>query len=144
MIRTTLKSLAVAATLMVGGVAASTTSANAGDLSIDLRFGGPGGFFIGDRGFRGFHDFRRVCTPRKALRKARRNGLRRAHIVRVNGRRIVVAGRSRGDRVVVKFGRHRSCPTRSVRVFENERRIDRGGNRRNRDGRGRGRGGRRL
>ncbi len=62
------------------------------------------------------HTRRQRCSPRRAVRKARRNGVRRAHVIRAGRRGVVVAGRQWGDRVVVGFGRHRSCPIRFVRA----------------------------
>jgi hypothetical protein len=35
---------------------------------------------------------------------------------RINRKRIVVAGWSRGERIVMGMGRHRSCPVHFVRV----------------------------
>ncbi|MEE9374982.1 MAG: hypothetical protein V3V04_01460 [Rhizobiaceae bacterium] len=55
------------------------------------------------------------CNPRKAVRKARRKGLRRAHIVRVNRRGVIVAGRRWGSRVVIGFDRSRRCNVKFVR-----------------------------
>lgn len=68
-------------------------------------------------------NFRRhnVCNPRRALRKAYRRGLNRPHIHRVNRNRIVVAGWSRGERVMLGMGRHRSCPVKFVRNPGNRR-----------------------
>lgn len=71
-------------------------------------------FSYGNRGAR-FDRPRRKCNLRKAVRKAKRMGLRRAHVVRANPRRVVVAGREFGDRVVIGFGRARSCPIHFVR-----------------------------
>ncbi len=72
-----------------------------------------------DRGFRNRGDRRSqrhaTCSPERALRKVERRGLRRAFVRRVDGRGVVIAGRKRGERVVVGFGRHPSCPVRFVR-----------------------------
>lgn len=57
-----------------------------------------------------------TCSPRRALNKAQRRGVRHAHIRRINHRGVVVAGRKRGERVVIGFANHRSCPVRFVRV----------------------------
>ena len=51
----------------------------------------------------------------RALRKARNMGIRRAHVVRVNHRKIVVAGRRHGNRTIVGFARAPRCPVRFVR-----------------------------
>jgi len=119
----TLKSLAIAGTLVVGALASTSGAANAGGGHVNVSFGGPGFHFsIGDYGRGGWGHRRhrrphysRTCRPGKALRKARRMGLRRAHIVRVSRRGIVVAGRKWGGRTIVGFGKYRSCPVRFVR-----------------------------
>ncbi|MFD0916330.1 hypothetical protein ACFQ14_07930 [Pseudahrensia aquimaris] len=115
-----LKSIALAGTLALGAFAATSTTASAGDVRIGVDLRGPGfDIGIGDRYFRG--DRRRdrhyrTCSPRKALRKARRNGVRRAHIRRIGHRGVIVSGRKWGERVVMGFGKHRSCPIRFVRA----------------------------
>ena len=117
-----IKSIALAGTLALGAFAASSTTASAGDIRIGVHFDGPGfSFGIGDRhyhghrGHRRHYGHRRFCRPGKALRKAQRRGLRRAHIRRAGRRGVVVVGRKWGERVVMGFGRHRSCPVRFVR-----------------------------
>lgn len=50
------------------------------------------------------------CSPRDALRKAERMGIRRAEVVDVGRRSIEIIGRSRGERVWVTFGRAPHCP----------------------------------
>ncbi|MEL6946790.1 MAG: hypothetical protein AAFO73_04055 [Pseudomonadota bacterium] len=121
-LKTIAKTAIVAATLAVGSLAslgATAGSAEAGPrLSIEI--GGPG-FHIGigdrrwDRPYRPGYGYRR-CTPRKALRKARRMGLRRAFVRRASYRGVVVMGkRGYRGRVIVGFGGHRSCPVRFVR-----------------------------
>ena len=109
MFSTMLKSALVAASLSLGAVAATTAPAAAGDGYI--QFDAPGisvGFgqrrHYRDHGRRiydhGGYDDRRYrrgrCTPRRAVRKARRNGIRRAHVVRAGRRGVVVAGRQWG------------------------------------------------
>lgn len=54
--------------------------------------------------------WRHSCTPERALNKAQRMGLWRAHVIDVNPRAIKVAGRKYNERVVVRFGRERGCP----------------------------------
>ena len=118
MFKSQIKSVIIAGAVAMGAFAASSSAANA-DVRGGIYFGGPG-FSIGF-GNHGFRDWDRPryrvnrCNPRKAVRKARRKGLRRAHVVRVGHRGVIVAGRKWGDRVVVGFGRHRSCPVRFVR-----------------------------
>ncbi|MEN0041486.1 MAG: hypothetical protein AAF764_09135 [Pseudomonadota bacterium] len=130
MLTSSLKSAFVAGAIALGAItttAATTTAAHAGDVRFGVSIGGPGyGIHVGNRDrryrrHRGFyHDDYRPrraarCRPARALRKARRNGIRRAHIIRTGRRGVVVAGRQWGDRVVIGFGRHRSCPVRFVR-----------------------------
>jgi hypothetical protein len=50
------------------------------------------------------------CTPYRAVNKAQRYGVRRAHVVDVSRRTITVAGHKWGDRVRLTFGRAPSCP----------------------------------
>lgn len=79
--------------------------------SLTLEFGN-GPRYGGKRHLRRYH----TCNPRRALRKAQRRGIRHAHIRRINGRGVVVAGRKWGERVVIGFANHRSCPVRFVRA----------------------------
>ena len=118
MFKSQIKSFLIAGTVALGALSATAGTASA-DHRIGFEIGGPGfSFSFGDRGYRGFRDWdrpryhRKRCSPRKAVRKARRKGLRRAHVVRVGHRGVIVAGRKWGERVVVGFGRHRSCPVR--------------------------------
>lgn len=50
------------------------------------------------------------CTAGRALDKADRMGLYRARIVDEGRRTITVAGRKRGERIIITFGREPSCP----------------------------------
>ncbi|MDP3898179.1 MAG: hypothetical protein Q8Q62_16040 [Mesorhizobium sp.] len=52
----------------------------------------------------------RACSAGQALNKAERMGLRRARVVDVGRRSIEVAGRARGDYVVISFSRRPGCP----------------------------------
>ena len=133
---TTLKSLILATGFTLAAFAAVPSIAQAGGENIRLRLDVPGlslGFsdvenvrdrrdrrgFRSERVFRDHRNFRprhRVCTPRKAVRKARRWGLNRAHIRRVTHRGPVVAGKFRGNRVVIGFGKARHCPIRFTRI----------------------------
>ncbi|MDD9908074.1 MAG: hypothetical protein OXR62_00115 [Ahrensia sp.] len=112
-----LKTMAAALTLIAGGLMSQSSAAHA--ASDGIFFDAPGfslGFYDGPRygHRRGYRHAR--CTPRRALRKARRNGVRRAHILRVGHRGVIVAGRQWGDRVVIGFGKRRGCPVRFVRA----------------------------
>ena len=119
MFTTKVKSIIVAGAVALGTLAASSRAASA-ELRGAVYFEGPGitiGF--GDSGYRDHghrREYRRSCSPRKAVRKARNRGLRRAHIIRVNRRNVVVAGRKWGDRVVMGFANRPSCPVRFVRA----------------------------
>jgi hypothetical protein len=81
--------------------------------SIYLGFGNNNdprvGVYTGD-GYRRDRDWRRSCSPDRALGKAERMGLHRARIVDVSRRTVKVAGRQNGDRVVVVFANERGCP----------------------------------
>ncbi len=137
-IRTILLSLVVS----IGGIAATSTTANAGRVHVDFSIGGPGFYFSSGHGHRrhvrrgyrhdygirrhrghyghrfydGRHSYRsRRCTPRRAFRKARRMGVRDGRIARVNRRAIVVKGYRYGERTRIKFGRGRHCPVLVVR-----------------------------
>ncbi len=136
MFSTRFKSALVVAAMALGGVVAANAPANAaGDY---IAFNTPGfsiefgdrrvqrehrrkshrnSFYDDEYGYRDRrHSRRHRCSPRRAVRKAQRNGIRRAHVIRVGRRGVIVAGRQWGDRVVVGFGRHRSCPIRFVRA----------------------------
>ncbi len=117
----------IAGVIALGGLAVVNSSANAGSRG-GLFFDGPGfhlGFGGNHYGRRHFDRYdrwerprhRRFCRPGKALRKAKRRGIRRAHIVRVGHRGVIVRGRKWGDVVTIGFGRHRSCPVRFVRAY---------------------------
>jgi hypothetical protein len=114
-----LRTLALSAIVGLGAVAAMPAAAEAAGGSIYLGFGsghGPGaGFRFDDRGrhhYRGpgrYHG--RECSPRDAVRKASRMGLRNARVVDVGRRTIKVAGRGHGYRpAMIVFGKARSCP----------------------------------
>jgi len=137
MVSNMLKTALVAGSFLLGAAAGgvSPASANGGYVALDtpgfsVEFGERrserrrhrdrryrGGFFEDDHGYRGQrHSRRNRCTPRRAVRKARRRGLNQAHVVRVGRRGVVVAGRHWGERVVVGFGRQRHCPVHFVRA----------------------------
>jgi len=52
----------------------------------------------------------RACEPGQALNKAARMGLRRVQLRDVRRNSIVVSGRDRGERVIVRFARAPGCP----------------------------------
>ena len=117
----TIKATAIAATLALGalaGTAATSGTAEAHGVGFQgkgfsIHFGSGHGHYHGHRG----RGFRNKCRPGRALRKARSRGLRRARLVRLNRRVVVVRGRKWGDRVTVGFANRRGCPVRFVRAW---------------------------
>lgn len=119
------KTAALATLIGFGAIGATSTTALADGISIgiggsgghvSMRFGDGGRHWGGGRHWRGGRDFRRpACTTQRAVRKAQRLGVRRAHVVRVNHRIIKVRGRARGERVAVIFARAPRCPIVSIR-----------------------------
>jgi len=102
-IPTSIGAVALALSLSFG----APTVANAGNLT--LSFSNDHGRIDIGKGYndRDRHHTKRYrsCKPRKAVRKARHFGVRRAHIDRVGKRFIIVKGRKRGKRVEVAFKR---------------------------------------
>lgn len=123
-----LRNLTLSALVSLGTIAAIPAAAEAASGSIYLGFGSGYNQGVNFRfDDRGRHDYRgeryhserrghrphymRECSPRDALGKASRMGLRRARIVDVNRRTIRVAGRSNGHRpATMIFGKAPSCP----------------------------------
>lgn len=117
---TKLKTAALSAMIGLGAIAAMPAAAQADGLYLNYGSGHSGvgvGVQTGeyDRvdyrdGYR--HDRRnfRACTPDRAVNKAERLGLRRAHVVDVDRRTIKVAGRKYGERVRITFARAPNCP----------------------------------
>ena len=108
----TLAKAGLAVFLSVSGLAATASTASAGpDVRYGIyvqdgyRHGGHGGHGWGrpDRG-------RDRCAPWLAEEKASRMGLRRARVVDVSPRRVVVAGFDRYGRDRVVFANVRGCP----------------------------------
>jgi hypothetical protein len=116
----TVKTTFMAALVGLAALAAVPAAAQSGG-SIYLGFGSghPSvGIQFDDRGHyhRRDHDrrhFRRAgaCSPREAVRKARRMGLRQAHVVSADRRGVHVRGRTHGYRMaVMTFANRRNCP----------------------------------
>ena len=113
--KTLIAAAAIAVTTAFGAIATTTTTAQAGEVTFGFQIGsGP----YNNRSNQGWNNGwsqrpvaikRYRCSPQHALRKARRMGVHRARIVRMNRHRIKVVGRSRGQRVAVKFVRNRHC-----------------------------------
>ncbi|PTE07039.1 hypothetical protein [Mesorhizobium helmanticense] len=110
----TIKTATLSALIGLGTLAAIPAHAD----SIYLGFGNDNdprvGVYSGDDGYRREHrrdrDWRRSCSPERAVNKAERMGLRRARLIDINRRTVKVAGRQYGDRVVVVFANERGCP----------------------------------
>ncbi|MEX3012043.1 hypothetical protein [Hoeflea sp. TYP-13] len=115
------KATTLAALIAVGATAVGTSQASAGQVQFGIQFGngygyvygpgygpqwGPGPSWGGPRGY---------CKPRRAVKKARRMGVRNAHIVRRNHRKVVVKGWRYGYRTRVVFANRRHCPVIAFR-----------------------------
>ena len=131
---TKLKTAALSALIGLGTLAAIPATAQAEGLYLNYGSGHHSGVGIGvqigdyDRAMadydqairldydRDYRDYRRDrrhfrgCTPNRALNKAERLGLRRAHVVDVDRRTIKVSGRKYGERVRITFARAPNCP----------------------------------
>ncbi|MBP0617540.1 hypothetical protein [Jiella mangrovi] len=105
------KTLCVVAALGAAG-AAAPTSASARDFGATISIGNGGIELVRHRGhYRPNYG----CSPRRALNKARHFGIRHARIRGVSRRAIVVAGRKRHHRAVVRFARVPGCPVIAYR-----------------------------
>ena len=116
---TKLKTAALSALIAFGAIAAVPAAAQAEGLYLNYGSGHHSGVGIGvqigdyDRDYRDYRRDRRHfrgCTPNRALNKAERLGLRRAHVVDVDRRTIKVSGRKYGERVRITFARAPHCP----------------------------------
>lgn len=107
----------------LGAIAAAPSTAEAASGSVYLGFGSGHNqgvnFRFDDRGRHHYRGERRghkprhmrECSPREAVGKASRMGLRHARVVNVNRRTIKVTGRSHGRRTAnIVFGKAPSCP----------------------------------
>ncbi|MCP1199814.1 hypothetical protein [Notoacmeibacter sp. MSK16QG-6] len=109
-----IRTAVLSALIALGTVAGVSAPANAGDLRV---YAGSGGIYFGFGDHYNRRDVRRnrhynrgVCRNGRAIRKAARHGLRRAHVVRRNHRVVKVSGRRHGYRTVVTFANARGCP----------------------------------
>jgi hypothetical protein len=117
---TKLKTAALSAMIGLGTLAAIPATAQAEGLYLNYGTGhrsGVGiGVQVGDSDRYDYRDYRhdrrhyRACTPNRAVDKAERYGVRRAHVVDVSRRTITVSGRKWGERVRMTFGRAPHCP----------------------------------
>jgi hypothetical protein len=112
----TIRNATLSALVGLGALAALPATAQA--ESIYFGFGGghnrPGvEFFVGGNGHAyrpGRHHVRRDCTPRRAVNKASRMGLRNVYVRNNNPNRIRVEGRKRGERIRITFAKAPGCP----------------------------------
>lgn len=118
-----LKTTLIAGLVALGGAFTMSAPAQAGNLDITLSFGQPTFKSVHHRPFYKkryrpdrFHRYQR-CHVGKALRKARKRGIRRAHVWRVGRRGVVVGGYKWGEFVRIGFANHRRCPVRFVKYF---------------------------
>lgn len=105
--------IGLAAMMAVGGLAGlQPAMAHADDFGIEFRFGGDDDGYGREYRHHGWGDRerRRGCRPDRALEIARYEGMRRAEIVRITPRVVVVRGRTPygWDRLV--FANVRGCP----------------------------------
>ncbi len=120
MFKSLTRSILVVAALATGGVATTAAPAAADGFRFGITIGERaqpvhGRSYRGQRDYRDYREYRPACQPRRAVRKASRMGLHRARVIRANRRAVVVAGRSRGDRAIVRFAREPGCPVLSFR-----------------------------
>ena len=120
----------IALVVTIGSMAATVGSSEARSGYIDFTIGAPGIYYSSERRhhYRGHRRYmgryedrmygRRACAPYRALRKARRFGIHRARVVRVNRRVVVVKGYRYGGRAKIIFGRSRHCPVVGYRNID--------------------------
>jgi hypothetical protein len=115
---------ALAAVIGFGTISAAPATASASGLNVDFYFGFgapmPRMYHRHEfrephwrdhrRGDRRWDERRRGCSERRAIRKARRAGLRKARVIRHDHRKLVVKGRVRGHREHIVFANMRGCP----------------------------------
>lgn len=99
----------LSALIALGGISATASTASAGP---DVRYGiyVQDGYRHGGPGWGRPGRDRDRCAPWLAEEKASRMGLRRARVVDVSPRRVVVAGFDRRGRDRVVFANVRGCP----------------------------------
>ncbi|MEC5325449.1 hypothetical protein [Aurantimonas sp. A3-2-R12] len=120
MFKSLTRSILVVAALATGGVATTAAPAAADGFRFGITIGERaqpvhGRSYRDGRRYRDSREYRPACQPRRAVRKASRMGVNRARVIRANRRAVVVAGRSRGDRAIVRFAREPGCPVLSFR-----------------------------
>ena len=106
--------LMLAGLIGLSGLATTAVTASADTVTFGFHSGGAVDvqYRDWDRGHRPQwgHQRRGRCAPWLATEKARDIGLRRAHVVHVGKRRVIVEGRRHGDYRTVAFANVRGCP----------------------------------
>ncbi|MDJ1462563.1 hypothetical protein [Nitratireductor sp. GZWM139] len=109
-----LKIATLSAMIGLGTLAAAPTTAQADNLYFGFGIGDPSGGYVYGHNGRGHRAERprrnRACTPRQAVRKAERFGMRRARVVKANRNIIRVVGRTHWGRQHIVFARAPRCP----------------------------------
>ena len=104
-----LKTAALSAMIGLGPLAAAPSAAQADGLY--LNFGGHHSIGVFSSGHHRDHRWsRHTCSPRQAVRKAARMGVRHAHVSRTSHRSITVKGSKYRHHVRVRFARSPGCP----------------------------------
>lgn len=88
----------IAALIALGAVSATAATASANEFAANVHQ------------VRYDHHRGRACSPTGAVQKARAMGLRRAHIVNITPRRVVVDGLSRRGPERIVFANVPGCP----------------------------------
>lgn len=106
------KTATFAAALSLGALAAAP--AQAADITLGVTFHdafeAQPVHYRSRKHVRHYRPVRRFCRPRRALKKARRLGVRHAFIHRIGPRGTVIQGRRWGRVVRVGIGAARGCP----------------------------------
>jgi hypothetical protein len=98
--------LGLAAIIALTGLSATIGTAAAAEPGLGIYVQ----YHDRDRGWDRRHHGRPGCSPWRAEDKASRMGLRRARVVDVSRRAVVVVGRDRHGRDRIVFANERGCP----------------------------------
>lgn len=99
-----IRTLTLSALVGLGTLAGAPAIANAGDIGIQVHFGGHRHHHNGHR----WH--RPACSTNQALHKAKRMGVRHARVIRATQRSVTVRGRNHHHPVRITFARAPGCP----------------------------------
>ena len=107
-----IKIAAISALLGLGTLAAAPATAQADGIYFSFGSDGRAGVYVRDNDHRHHNRWRRAaCTPRDAVQKAHRMGLRNVRVARANRNTIRVVGRKhRHERASIVFARAPRCP----------------------------------